>query len=201
MTKIFDTEFRNIKNQLCLSVKFISRAEDLDGRLRNVVAETTAMGGHNAAKSALESACNGTQPLIQGLMDTVNTIASLLGTGDDKASLTQRALQALQEAKREAGNITDSQFFSEIIGLDIIKKNVKLGPLVQRAKERAHTSLMIAVPRLVTNLVGSIKKIQEDACRAIVEAEAVSNKDEEQRKLRLQLIRYINGSTTQIQYP
>ena len=198
LTKISAPEFRNIKDRLCLFVKFISRAKDLDDCLCSVVAETAAMEGYTAAKSAMESVSKGTQPLTRGFMGVVNdTKASLLGTGDDDASLAHRALQ---EANREACNITDSQFFSEIIGLDIIRKNEKLGPLVQRAKELAHKSLMVIVPRLVTKLVGLIKKVQEDACRATAKAEIVSYSDEEQRKLRLQLIRHVNGSTTQIQH-
>ena len=198
LTKISDPDFRNIKERLCLAVEFISRAKDLDGRLRSVVAETAAMEGYKAARSAMESASKGTQPSIEGLRDVVNDIKDLLsGTGDDNVSLVQRTLQ---EANREARNITDSQFFSEIIGLDVIRKNEKLGRSVQRAKELAHKSLVSAVPRLVTKLVGLIKKVQEDACKATVKAETASYKDEEQRKLRLQLIRHVNGSTTQIQH-
>lgn len=199
LTKISDPEFRNIKDRLCLFVKFISRAEDLDGRLRSLVAETAAMEGYKAAKSAMESASKGTQPLIQGLMDVAKDIkASLLGTGDDKASLAQRALQ---EADREARNITDSQFFSEIIRLDIIRKNKKLEPSVQRAKELAQKSLMVIVPQLVSKLVGLINQVQENTCRATVKAETTSHKNEEQRKLRLHLIRHVNDPMTQIQHP
>ena len=198
LTKISDAEFRNIKDRLCLFVKFMSRAEDLDGHLRSLVAETAALKSYNAAKSAMESASKGTQPLIQGLMDVVKDIkASLLGTGDVKASLAQRALQ---EADREAHNITDSQFFSEIIRLDIIHKNKKLEPSVQRAKELAHKSLMVSVPQLVSKLVGLINQVQENACRVTVKAETIGYKNEEQRKLRLQLISHVNGPMTQIQH-
>jgi len=201
LNKIFDPEFRKIKDRLCLAVKFVSRTKGrLDRRLRTLVAETAAMEGYKAAKSATESAPKGAQPFkVQGIMGVVKDFkAALLGTGDDKASLAQRALQ---EADREARNITDSQFFSEIIELDIIRKNEQLGPSVQRAKELAHKSLMVTVPGLVTKLVGLIKMVQEDACRATVKAETISYKDEEKRKLRIQLIRHVNDSTTQIQHP
>ena len=195
LNKIFDSEFRKIKDRICLAVKFVSRTKGLDRRLRTLVAETAAMEGYKAAKSAMESASKGTQ----GLMGVVKDLkAALLGTGDDKASLAQHALQ---EANREARNITDSQFFLEIIELDIIRKKERLGPSIERAKELAHKSLMVTVPGLVTKLVGLIKKVQEDVCRATVKAETISYKDEEQRKLRLQLICHVNGSTTQIQHP
>lgn len=145
----------------------------------------------------MESASKGTQPLVQGPMDVAKDFkAALLGTGHDKASLAQRALQ---EADMEAHNITDSQFFSKIIELDIIRKNKKLEPSVQRAKDRAHKSLMVAVPKLASKLVGLIKQVQEDAYRATIRAETIRCKGEEQRKLRLQLIRHVNGPKTQIQ--
>ena len=197
LAKISDSEFQTIKDRLCLFVKFISRANDLDGRLCSLVSETAAMEGYKAARSVMESSSKSTQPLVQGFMDVAKDIkATLLGTGDDKASPAQRVLW---EADKEARNITDRQFFSEIIRLDIISKNKKLEPSVQRAKELAHKSLMVAVPQLVSKLVGLVKQVQEDARRATIRAETIRCKGEEQRKLRLQLIRHVNGPKTQIQ--
>lgn len=171
----------------------------MDSNLRRAVADTAAMQGYQAAKSAVEYASKSTKeaPLLQSLWHAVQDIkAVLLGPGDEKASHAQRALQ---ESNKWAGSVTDTKFFSEIIEQDIIRKNEKLAPSVQQAKELAQQDLMITVPRLGAKLVGLIKRVQEDSCNATVKAETASYQDQEHRKLRLKLIRHANDSTSQTQ--
>lgn len=203
MAKIFNIEFQDIKERLCLFVKFTSKAKNLDNDLRHAVAETAAMQGYKAAKSAVEYASKPPRDtrdahLLQSFWHAVQDSikAVLLGLSDEKASHAQRALQ---EANKWATNVPDTKFLSEIIEQDIIRKNEKLETSVQQAKRLAQQSLMITVPRLVAKLVGLIKKVQEDFCSATVKAETSSYQDEEQRKLRLKLIRHVNDSTSQTQ--
>ncbi|KAL4072279.1 hypothetical protein J3A83DRAFT_4092477 [Scleroderma citrinum] len=191
LTKISNFEFRSIKDQLCLCVEFVSRSRDLDSRLRREVAETAAIEGFRAANNVVGSASKDTQT-------SRYSIKSLWSTpSDDKVASAQRVLQ---NANDEARKIPDNQFFLQVTKASIIQKNRQLRSSVQRAEELAHKYLKSAVPQLVNKLVGLIKAVQEDACKTTVMAETASYEDEEQRKLRLELIRHVNGSTTQTQH-
>ncbi|KAL4072300.1 hypothetical protein J3A83DRAFT_4093511 [Scleroderma citrinum] len=199
LTKISEPEFRNIKNRLCLSVEFSSRAKDLDSSLRNSVAEAASMNGLKAAQNVLESTFKSERTSSKSVKEYYQDWkAYLSGSSDEMASLARRILQ---EANGKAVNIADSRFFSEVIKVSSIQKNKQLKPSIQRAKDLTQQYLTSAIPRLVNKLVELIKKVQEDTCRRIVKAETASYEDEEQRKLRLELIRRVNGSTAQMQHP
>ena len=195
LTKISDSEFRRIKDRLCLSVEFISRAKDLDTSLCSAIVEAASMDGFQAAKKVVESSPRDGQSSNKGFLQGLKSAWS--GSSDEKSS---RALRTLHDANDKARNIADSQFFLEIINANSIRKKKKLKPAIQDAMRLTEQYLNSAIPRTVNKMVGLIKKVQEDACTATVRAETTRYEDEEQRKLRLHLIRHINGSTTRAQH-
>jgi len=162
-------------------VEFNSRTKDLDSHLRNTVAECASMKGYEVANNVLESGLGYFQALWPQ-------------TSDGNTALVQRALQ---EANGEACNITDSRFFSEIIKADSIQKNTELESSVQDANHLAEQYLISAVPGVVNKVV---EVIQAEVCMSKIKAETARYEEQERRKLRLQLIRNINGSTTRVQH-
>jgi len=195
LTKISDFEFRRIKDRLCLSVELISRAKDFNAGLYSAIMEAASMDGFQAAKRVVESSPRDAQSSNKGFFP--NWKSPWSGSNDEKSSL---ALRTLNEANDKARKIADIQFFSEIINADSILKKKKLKPFIQDAKRLAQQYLTSAIPRTVNKMVGLIKKVQEDACTATVKSETASYENEEQRKLRAQLIRHINDSATRAQH-
>ncbi|KAL4067444.1 hypothetical protein V8B97DRAFT_1873723 [Scleroderma yunnanense] len=199
LTKIRDDEFRSIKARLCLCVGFVSRTKGLESALCREVAKAASMGDFNAAKDVVESAFKAVQTPKTAYMQPVEAFKTFWsGITDQKVALVDLALR---EAHSQARYITDSQFFSDVINADFIRKKAKLKPSVLRAKELAYQYLRSIVPQVVTNMARLIKAVQENTCRATIEATAVRYKDEIQSTLRLQLIRHVNDSTTQTQHP
>ena len=187
LTKISDFEFRKIKDRLCLSVEFASRAKSLDTRLRSAILEAASVNGFQAAKAVVE-------PPAKDITASTSDIPFWRPRSSDR-SFSSPVLRILNEAHDKARNIPDSRFFLEVINLEGIRKSNKLIPSIQDAKRLTQLYLASAIPRTVKQMVELAKMVQEDACAAIINAENTSYENEELRKLRSQLIRHVNDAS------
>ena len=99
-----------------------------------------------------------------------------------------------RRATDAARNITDSQFLSQLReGLErFAQYGDLLKPLADKAKERAFAHLADGITRTTNRLMSAVHKIQEQDCMERIKRERASLADEEQRKLRVDLIRQVN---------
>ncbi|KAF8548147.1 hypothetical protein OG21DRAFT_1607071, partial [Imleria badia] len=98
-----------------------------------------------------------------------------------------------QRATDAAGRVTDSQFLTQLE--EDLERFAKYGhllkPLADKAKERAFDHLEGSITKTTKKLMAAVHRIQEEDCAEGVKREQASRAEEEQRKLRMDLIRQI----------
>ncbi|KIM52559.1 hypothetical protein SCLCIDRAFT_549343 [Scleroderma citrinum Foug A] len=122
LTLISDSEFRKIKERLCLFVEFTSRTKDLDSYLCSTVAESASMKGYEAANNVLESGWGYFKALR-------------LWTSDGKTALVKQIIKAdsIQKNKKlkpfvqNANRLAEQYLMSAVPGVvnkiaEVIKK-------------------------------------------------------------------------------
>ena len=100
-----------------------------------------------------------------------------------------------QRATDAARKVTDSQFLTRL-GEDL-ERFAQFGhllePLADRAKERAFEHLEGGIAKTMKKLTPAIHSIQEQDCTERIKRDQASRAEEEQRKLRLILVRQVNN--------
>ncbi|KAI6020260.1 hypothetical protein BKA83DRAFT_674992 [Pisolithus microcarpus] len=200
LEKISDYKFRNIKERLCLLVEFASRSSEISKSKRREIAKAAVKEGFRGAQSALRDAFNISN--TTRFYDAIHYVAPVFpGSGSREDTKAARAERILKEARDEANNISDSHFLKEVVKAKVIQEHPELTASVQEANTAVQPYLVATIPQVTKKLVASIRIIQEDTIRDRIKADTESREQQEKRTFRLQLIRHINGTTSQTEQP
>ncbi|KAF8122287.1 hypothetical protein EV363DRAFT_1555266 [Boletus edulis] len=204
---IDDPEFRNAKDRICifkqsrLLLKQDPRelaeqeympllqevlVEDVDQALGNVKGNKPSDGGGDKRK----------RTILGGLRLAVKEF--FLG----ESSMETLWNDLFRQATYAAWNITDSQFLTQL-GEDLerfAEYGDPLRPLGDKAKEKAYAHLKTRITARTNKLTPAVHRIQENESMEQIKREQASRAEEEQRRLRVNLIRQVNELSAQTEH-
>ncbi|KAI6111765.1 hypothetical protein EDD17DRAFT_1480234, partial [Pisolithus thermaeus] len=193
---ISNDKFRDIKERLCLFAGAVSLAGSTSENQRREIAKAVLKEGLMAARNAVKETLTKISNKIPLVERAVNYVTSWMR--GDKASFANRAFR---EALPKANDISDSQFLKEIVNAEVVQEDPELRRLAHEANMEVQRFLATTIPRVVKKLVKLVRHTQEDTLMQRIKAETASREEEEKRKLRLELIRHVNDSTSRTKQP
>ncbi|KAI6101022.1 hypothetical protein EDD16DRAFT_1716799 [Pisolithus croceorrhizus] len=215
---ISNDKFRDIKERLCLFAGAVSLAGSTSENQRREIAKAVLKEGLMAARNAVKetltkiSSTTHTTKLTDG-----HSPLLIYDSSEDKIPLVERAVnyvtswmrgdkasfanRAFREALPKANDISDSQFLKEIVNAEVVQEDPELRRLAHEANMEVQRFLATTIPRVVKKLVKLVRHTQEDTLMQRIKAETASREEEEKRKLRLELIRHVNDSTSRTKQP
>ncbi|KAI6035786.1 hypothetical protein EDC04DRAFT_2604872 [Pisolithus marmoratus] len=193
---ISDPEFRIMKDQLCLVVELMPRTKHLDSKIRDPIWLAARDGGFQEAQRATKSLSPDSPGMLKMLSDFWQKLKkSFVNPQTDTPSIES----ILEEAQEAALKVTDSEFFRIVVEKKRVQKSPQLAQLAEKARLKAKSYLQRTMAHVVRKVVWSIREVQEKNCHARIKTECYDQEDQEQSKLRVQLIRFVNNLSTQVQ--
>ncbi|KAI6027003.1 hypothetical protein EDC04DRAFT_213271 [Pisolithus marmoratus] len=193
---ISDPEFRVMKEQLCLVVELMPRTKHLDSKIRDPIWQAARHGGFQEAQSTTKSLSANSPGMLKMLSDFWQKLKkSFVNPQTDTPSIEC----ILEEAQEAALKVTDSEFFRIVAEKKRVQRSPPLAQLAEKARLKAKSYLQRTMPHVVRKVVWSIREVQEKNCHAHIKTECYNQEDQEQSKLRVQLIRLVNNLSTQVQ--
>ena len=193
---IRDKEFENVKNRICVFKELIALLKKknlgLDKQARLELLGAVLEGGGEQAKAAVKGP-SGANKWSAGM----RTVLKVFSSGDtDTGSIVDDLLRRATQAAKE---VTDNEFLSGVEQYE--EKHTKHFPqlvaLAERARRRAFECLEGNIARTLKKLVPVVHRIQEDKCRERIKREHTKRAEEEQNKLRVDLIKDVNDLSAQ----
>lgn len=198
---INDREFRTAKERICLTKELFPIVKKVDKPKRGHILLAVLAGELERAKGIMIANSTSLTSTDQASSKTPSNWAilrsarKLFTPGNADADLVDGLVQ---DATRAAQQTTDSQFLTGLAR--DVEKHAALTRLADDARQRAYIFLEPAIDRLLKKLVPSVQQIQETDCKTEIERECASLEKEDQRKLRVDLIRCLNSMSQQTPY-
>ncbi|KAI5998966.1 hypothetical protein F5J12DRAFT_928807 [Pisolithus orientalis] len=193
---ISDPEFRDIKDRLCLLVRFMSRKKDAEDSKLKPIKDAIVAGGFQEAERVIKASYDKPRGTFAPILGFLGRVKNSIITPQTNA----RSIDSvLKEAHEAALKVTDSEFFRIVAKKKQFQDRQQLAELVENARQKAKSYLEHTVPRVITKVILSIKEIQEEDCHAKITAECSYQEGQERDEYKLQLIQHINNSSTKVQ--
>ncbi|KAF8548217.1 hypothetical protein OG21DRAFT_1449416 [Imleria badia] len=196
---ISNHEFQAAKDRICLFKELTQllkkKPMKLDEQDCVMILEAVLEGNVDQAKANVKgsNAGGGGGKLNKMTMSFFRSAVKALFVGEsDMESIWD---DLFRRATAAARGVTDSQFLTRLPEdlARFSKYGHLLKPLADKAKERAFEHLEDGITRTTKKLTPAVHRIQEDDCTERIKREQASLAVEEQRKLRLDLIRQVNN--------
>ncbi|KIK75506.1 hypothetical protein PAXRUDRAFT_172638, partial [Paxillus rubicundulus Ve08.2h10] len=196
---ITDKEFREARDRICLAKELIPIVKKVDKQKRGCILHAALVWELEYVKDVMKAnfkslttkhkviADPPTNWAIQGLRKII--------PGNANSDLVDGLVR---DATRAAQQTTDTKFLTEL-DRDV-ERHPELKKLADDARGRACVYLEPAIGRLLKKLVISVQQIQEADCDTRIKREHGSREEEEQRKLRIDLIRRLNNISKQMHH-
>jgi hypothetical protein len=197
---ITDKDFRTAKERICLATELFPIVKNVDKQKRGRILLAVLAGEVERAKGIMIANSTSLTSKDQASSNTpshwvLRSARKWIVAGNADADLVDGLIR---DATRTAQQTTDSQFLTKLA------RDVEQHPALTRfaddARQRAYIYLEPAIDRLLKKLVPSVQQIQETDCKTEIERECASLEKEDQRKLRVDLIRSLNGLSKQTPY-
>jgi hypothetical protein len=191
-----DKEFRTAKSRICLTKELLPIVEKVDEPNREQILRAALEGELELVKDMMKENAKSLTTKHKATADTpshwaIQTMRKIV-SGNPDADLVDGLVR---DATRAAQQTTDSEF---LIELDHdVEQHPELKKLADEARRGAYIYLKPAIGRLLKKLVVSVQQIQETDCDTRIKREHGSREEEEQRKLRMDLIRRLNSMSKQ----
>lgn len=211
---ISDQDFRTAKNRICLFKELRSLLKNkhlkldqptcqwlllavLEGDMELAKANVKGnYGGRDGNKQSNMKSSPNSSFWRQGIRSVINTFSS--GGSEVEGQVDALILRATGAAAQ----ISDSQFLSEL-RQDMeryAQRFPQLKILADKARPKAFEHLEVALTRTLKKLTPTVHRIQVEECTERIKREHARKAEEEQDKLRVNLIKNVNASSSQITY-
>ncbi|KAF8548768.1 hypothetical protein OG21DRAFT_684156 [Imleria badia] len=194
---ISDHEFRAVKDRICLFKELLPLLKKkLDKQDCVATLEAVLEGNVEQAKANVKG--NDTSGGDDGKPNKItmgffrSAIKALFLEESDKESKWDDRFRRATDAARR---VTDSQFLTQLAGdLDRFSQyGHLLIPLADNTKQRAFEHLEGGITKTTKKLTAAVHRIQAEDCMELIKREQGNRAEEEQCKLRLDLIRQVNN--------
>ncbi|KIJ64834.1 hypothetical protein HYDPIDRAFT_111462 [Hydnomerulius pinastri MD-312] len=199
LSVIADKEFKTAKERICIVKQLLPRSKQLDKQKRKQLLNAAFAGELSQVKDALQAIATrarstGTKQKTSFIPSSwkISSAWNWLTSSDTDADVVDRIIK---EANQAVLHTTDSQFLTDLE--HDVQRLPGVKDLAADAQRRAYEYLEPHIARLVKKLVPAVQKIQEDECNMRIKREHASREEQEQRRLRVNLIRRLNELSKQ----
>ncbi|KAH7884451.1 hypothetical protein F5I97DRAFT_1937890 [Phlebopus sp. FC_14] len=187
---ISDKQFKDHKKRIYFVKRLSARTRQLDGHAQ--IVDIALVGDPTEVREALTQKTRRDKGFISS---AVTQFLKLFPSGH---STNGDIDKILDEANKPTHKIPDREFLEQLDS--IVEEIPKLEPIATAARGSARAHLTSTISPLVKKLVSTVKKLQEEQRHASIRHEVNSQEEEQQRKLRVDLVHRLNYLSKQSQH-
>ncbi|KAF8837455.1 hypothetical protein BDN67DRAFT_983226, partial [Paxillus ammoniavirescens] len=194
---ITDKEFRAAKDRICLTKELFPIVKKVDRQKREYILRFALAWDLERVKDVMKANAKSLTTKHKATADpppnwVIQKARKLISSGNADSELVDGLVR---DAARAAQQTTDVKFLTELD--HDVERHPELKKLADDARHRAYVCIEPVIGRLLRKLVVSVQQIQEADCDTRIKREYNSREEVEQQKLRVNLIRRLNGMSKQ----